>query len=299
MKPYSQVLRGDECDSLFQSEVEISHAIQLYAPKFNKSNAVVSYLQLRDSWVQSPILSVWNFGFRADLFLKVVYSVPQFLYFELEQLLDLLEFVCEDSTARLSNALSRPNHRIQEALQISDSVHSFKPKPENPLLYDEISLFEAETERGLIKVVFEPGSQQRLDLITNERAAQLWGMSKETFLEHLARYDLTVPFCEIDWLASFILDLTLHFEDSSVQYLRMLFSDGETTTPMLVQRTIAKGFNNLGQLREVRPAMTTVHLLLILAPLPHAIRQKESDTRAHIAGAAHIAGRQEKSGRNK
>ena len=205
--------------------------------KVSLCRASLNRLNNVNGWGQLHANYLWNFGYKEEAILAIIRSLPPRLDVALRRLLDCLQTIALESTARLK-------------LYSDSSCLSCKP------LTDQMNsgmdcLIWHKANFGIINIEFDPRTQCRSRVIINPYAAHLWGFRKGQMLEHFMHYTLPLPFSELDALRIFVVDLCRSFQDVTTQYVRFTLRNGDGASGLLVCITKCKVFDPFGRLTQV------------------------------------------------
>ena len=224
--------------SNFSVERPFTYRIALV--EFEKDSPTLQFM-LRHGWAHLPARRIWNFGFKADRIIRNFNSLPDHICSGLVRLLNAID-----------NLLQRSKHEIEDAAVTAGpcaaATGASDPSSDE---YQEDVLWGEETVLGLMQQDLEPGTQRRLRVAVNSRAASFWGMHKEEMLARISNHDLSVQYTDVDGMYAFIFDMQAALFDTSDLYIRMTFGEGDSVRALLVCITKYKFFNSQGQLVKV------------------------------------------------
>ena len=205
-----------------------------------------------NGWGQFPLMHLWNLGYQSSPIIRIMNTLPIRPKLAIKYVSDLLNYVVEESIST-----SRNLHDITTIE--SEIFGSENMQLEQP---DISEIWDCETQYGLIRVLFDPYTQIRLQIDSNCRAAQFWGMDKDEFLSQCRNNNIPLLLCEMDWLRSFAVYLTRYFDDSITQYLRFSTKSDFSLHHYLVRVTSQKVFDSLGRITQVCTAVCDLPLFL-------------------------------------
>ena len=201
--------------------------------------------------MQAPMMRHLNFGYRPISLIGIIRSLPPRLFVSIRRILSSV-------------------HEMKEELALRSEKCSAMAGWKGSMVRCESALkprvWEEETKLGLIKIEFDATTQQRKNVTINSRTARLWGMKKAELLLRMNRCEVSLPFTEIDWLRSFVIDVETNFQDITSQYLRMIIGFGSEARGILVCQTTVKDFNPVCRMSQVQRRIQ--HLLLRTPSLP-------------------------------
>ena len=194
--------------------------------------------------MQAPMMRHLYFGYRPISLIGIIRALPPRLFVGIKRILSSVHEMKEELALRSEKCFAMAGWkgstvRCESAL--------------NPGVWEE------ETKLGLIKIEYDTTTQQRKSVTINSRTARLWGMKKAELLRQINCCDVSLPFSEVDWLRSFVIDAETNFQDTTSQYLRMIIGFGSEARGILVCQTTVKDFNPVCRMSQVQ--RRTHHLL--------------------------------------
>ncbi len=189
-------------------------------------------------WMQTPLISRLNFGYRPVALFAIICSLPPRLFVGIKRSLMSVHEKIE------SLALNSEKYAEMAGWKANDKMSKC-----------EIDLtpafLEEETNHGLIKIELGTNDQRYKNVTINSRIARLWGMRKAELLRRIQLCDVPLPFSELDWLRSFVVDIENSFQDRTSQYLRMIIGVGLEARGILVCQTTIRVFNSVCRMSQV------------------------------------------------
>jgi hypothetical protein len=198
----------------------------------------LNFEEFLDGWMRAPMMRHLSFGYRPLSIIGIINSLPPRLFVGVKRILSSVHEMAEESTVISEKCSEMAGWKVQ------NNVVSF----ENDL---SPGAWEEETKLGLIKIELDTFTQRRKNVTINSRTARLWGMRKAELLCKIYRCEVPLPFSELDWLRSFVIDVETSFQDTTSQYLRMIIGFGSEARGILVCQTTVKDFNPVCRISQV------------------------------------------------
>jgi hypothetical protein len=131
-------------------------------------------------------------------------------------------------------------------------------------------MFEVQNECGYIEHHLDPETGERRGILVNSYLALLWNMTRPVLLHKMANYDLDFFCPEADFLRLLVDDILHEFEGGE-RYFRMFASVDHVRRAVLVQWSVLRRYNAVGQrymVSAAREKHRRAMAELIVAPRP-------------------------------
>jgi len=181
-------------------------------------------------WSFTNLYEVWSLGYRWNDLACFFDSIPFTLRPLILNALSLLEDNLKHRISLLKDA-----HTQYDAHYESESV-----------------MFEMQNECGFLEYHLNPDTGERRGVSVNCQLAWLWNMTRPVLLHKLANYDLDFFCPDADFLRLLVDDILHEFEDGE-RYFRMFASVDRMRRAVLVQWSVMRRYNAVGQCYMVSP----------------------------------------------
>jgi hypothetical protein len=194
-----------------------------------------------------------RFGFRKDALVAMIDPAPPALKALLKRAVQAVQAMSAVRTQLLAVAGSGETLGVggNGARTLQDGLHGVDVGCCS-VMSAEAGLWEGEREWSFLSVQYDPVTSERQRIVSNERMAEVSGMSREELLARFAGREMHVPFVEADWLANFIHDLEFAEETRNERYLRVFVGPGQAPVGGLALSVKVKHFNAAGRVVRVR-----------------------------------------------
>ena len=209
-----------------------------------------SLLQFMESYglAQFFLKHYWNFGYQELLICKTMSALPFELMLSLKSLCDVIDCIADESSTGLKDIMNT----LRAGMEDVNFRPSYCCRPSycsvrSYIQSGETNEWEEEVQYGLIKMIFEPSSQNREAVFVNSKAARFWNLSKKKILKTISKNDLVIPSTTLDWISSFVIYISTYFTDTAAQFLRF-YVGGKAS---LICMTTFKTRDSVGRISEV------------------------------------------------